>query len=89
MPGDMAVIGVGSGGPAALMVAYLEAHDQATQPDRQRKLWIVDPVGGGRSDDIDATTELLRRLDLLGEHVSVSCRAGRRRTATSPRAPWQ
>jgi hypothetical protein len=70
VPGDMAVIGVGSGGPAALMAAYLEAHDQATQPDRQRKLWIVDPGGGGgRSDDIDATRELLRRLDLLGERI--------------------
>jgi hypothetical protein len=70
VPGDVAVIGAGSGGPAAFVAAYLEAHDQGTWPGQQRRLWIVEPPGAGdASPDVDATRRLLRRWDLLGDRV--------------------
>ncbi len=70
VPGDMAVIGVGSGASAAFIAAYLEAHDLETRPQLQRKLWIADPVGtNGDSTDLEATKQLLHRLDLLSERI--------------------
>jgi Macrocin-O-methyltransferase (TylF)/Methyltransferase domain len=64
VPGDMAVSGPSSAGSAAIVAAFLESHDQATQPNRQRKLWIAGSV------DRHRTCDLLERMDLLGDRVA-------------------
>ena len=40
--GDVATCGVGQGGAALFLAAFLEAHDQDPRPALQRPLWVLD-----------------------------------------------
>jgi hypothetical protein len=64
-PGDVAVLGGGVAGPAAVAAAVLDATHEDERPGLTRRLWVGDPFQG------DAADEALRRLDLLGDRVRV------------------
>ncbi len=64
--GDVAVVGVGLGGSAVFLAAYLEAYDLEQRKQQRRKLWLVDRfLSGPDTADLNQAREALARFDLL------------------------
>jgi cephalosporin hydroxylase len=68
--GDFAVCGVGPGGSALLMAAFLEAHDDDPRRARQRKLWVLDRFRRSpQGVELNMFRDRLHRFDLFGPRV--------------------
>jgi cephalosporin hydroxylase len=68
--GDVTVCGVGHGGSALLVAAFLEAHEEDPRPAHQRRLWVLDRFR--RSDggaDLNQMRDRLHRFGLLDQRV--------------------
>jgi cephalosporin hydroxylase len=68
--GDIATCGVGHGGAALFLAAFLEAHDQDPRPGHQRPLWVLDRFR--RSDggaDLNVVRDRFARFGVLGGRV--------------------
>jgi cephalosporin hydroxylase len=68
--GDLALCGVGQGGAALFMAAFLEANDDDALPAQVRRLWVLDHFH--RTDgcvDVNVFRDRLHRFGLLGRRV--------------------
>jgi cephalosporin hydroxylase len=70
--GDLVACGVGQGGSAILMAAFLAARDDDPRPAHQRQLWVIDRFRRSEGGiDLNLLRDRLYRFDLLGRHVRV------------------
>jgi cephalosporin hydroxylase len=68
--GDFVTYGVGEGGSALFMSAFLDAHDPEPRAPGQRPLWILDPFRrSANGADLNVLRDRLHRFGLLGPRI--------------------